>query len=490
MGFVSNMPYDDYRLNTMGMDDPATQIRPDGAFSGLTTALGHSIVGGLAAVTRTWDAIASSNNGTALYGGDWVNPPTEMPTAPGEHPTALTEPIKALQEWAKVDPRTTGPAAQVAGATARGLTIMGAGSLLGGPVAGAGLLGGTEGYNDFADSRAAGVEQTTALEKAGLTGGAAFAGAFLPMAVSGKVALNLAGLGMQAEVAGNSALANVLFGAGRAAAVMSANVAARLGTAAAVNTGFGMANRYLTSNLLESAGYHDMAAQYKTLDGQAIASDAVLGLAFGGFGLAEEVIGRRLGALERPDQATIQAAFDVRRQEMLARGTGGLPTDPHTANLDLELQDRALADTLRGRDVQVDPAEARRIVEGSLLDPERVQAHEDWIAANQKLLGDLAETAYPVRMDLPVQPFAVPEEGLARPAVPPTAEGAAKLDPMVQEQARQLAARAPDLDVQLPDGTTVKAADMQQAMAEQMAKASKDSSLIDVATACFLRTLL
>ena len=495
MGFISNMQDDQYRLDTMGMDDPATSIHPDGLWSGLPTALGHSIVGGAAAVGRTLDAIMGSNPGVPMYGGNWTNPSFEAPTAPGAQPTLATEDIKKLQDWAKVDPRTTGPAAQVAGSMARGLTIMGAGSLLGGPVAGAGLLGATEGYNDFADSTAAGLDQNTALAKAGLTGGAAFAGAFLPMKVSGRLAMGLAGMGLEAEVAGNAALSRALFGSARAAATMSSTIVGRYGTAMAVNTGFGIANRYLTSALLYNAGHVEMADQYKALDAQALASDAVLGLAFGGWGHVEEWMDHRTGTakgelrpLERPDRATIQEAFDTRRQEMMARGAGGVPTDLHTAGLDAELQDRALLDLLKGREVQVHPEEAAAIVHGSILDPERVQLHEDWMAAQDVVFGDLAQMEPPVRREMPIQPYAVPEVGGL--AVQPEALPATGIGPHMEEQLRQLVSRHPGLDVQLPDGSTAKAADLPDLLAVKMEEANRDSRLFDVAVACFLRTVV
>lgn len=80
-------------------------------------------------------------------------------------------------------------------------------------------------------------------------------------------------------------------------------------------------------------------------------------------------------------------------------------------------------------------------------------------------------------------------DALGKEAAPvvPKAEAAIKLDPMVSEHVRQLAEAHPDLDVQMPDGRTVKAADVEAAMAESLAKADKESSLFEVAVGCFLR---
>lgn len=63
------------------------------------------------------------------------------------------------------------------------------------------------------------------------------------------------------------------------------------------------------------------------------------------------------------------------------------------------------------------------------------------------------------------------------------------MDPIANEQMRQLAMRHPDVDVKLEDGRTVKASELPEIMAEDMAKVSKESSLIETAVGCFLRTL-
>lgn len=54
--------------------------------------------------------------------------------------------------------------------------------------------------------------------------------------------------------------------------------------AAGTNIAFGMAQRGLTAKTLRDGGYSEMANQYDVLDRQAIAIDAVLGVAFGGVG--------------------------------------------------------------------------------------------------------------------------------------------------------------------------------------------------------------
>ena len=491
MGFVSNMPDDDYRAATVGMNDPATPFQP-GMFTGTWNAIGKSVGGGVAAMGRTYgmmaDSAAQANAGQ--YG--WAQSLVPTSSAPPITPVDLAKDaeqnaarMKALQDWSRIDPHTHGVAAQVLGSATRGLTIIGLGSLMGTPLAGAGALGIVEGSNDYADTTAAGVGQGTALAKAGLTGVASFAGASVPMAMSGKVAMNLVGLGLSSEIAGNTALASVFYGAGKAASVMAGTVAGKIATSGAGMVGFGLANRYLTSNLLESAGYPEMAAQYKALDAQAITSDLVLGLAFGAAG----VLGKKLHPLERPDPNMIDAALDGRKEAARARGAGGLPTDLVTADLDARLQDQALGDLLRGREPNVSPDEANAIVNGSIVDPERVQLLSDWMDANLAIHGDIMDMTEPKTREVPTLPYTPPEAPVDG-ATPATLKPKSGLSPIADEQARQLAERHPDLDVTMPDGSVVKAADLPDTLAKQMSDVTKDSALIDTAIACFLRTTL
>jgi len=639
VGFVSNMPDDDYRAATVGMNQPATPFVP-GMFTGTVDALEKGVVGAVGKIGKTLtmlgDYQGAANAGQYGWAQSLVPPSSAPPTepvniGPGENPLYSDAQLKALQDWSAIDPRTHGTGAQILGSTAQGLAIMGLGSLMGTPLAGAGALGVTEGSNDYADTTAAGIDPDTALAKAGLTGVAAFAGAAVPMAVSGRVAMRLAGMGLSAEVAGNTALSSVFYGAGRAAATMAGTAAGKIATSGVAMTAFGAGNRFLTSHLLESAGYPEMAAQYKTLDAQAIVSDLVLGLAFGAGGVMGEKLGDKLNPLERPDPSQVEAALEGRKAEMRARGAAGLPTDPATAGLDAELSDRALGNMLRGREAGVTPDEAQLIVTHSLMDPERVQLHQDMANAFRVVYGDLAETAVPsrsgwadlegnvpdhlanrfaqdrstsessvvrfqaefdalearaqavqdrLRTQLPniegydpthadmakalnafpevkreAQAIAAQQDAVeaklnaaheaqqqtldrwrafqepvteptasktgaeftarygmepgqsaypnehtaeyraaqaaakAEPPVP-KAESTSGLNPMADEAANQLAARHPDMDVQMPDGSTVKASQMPDALNEQMAKANQDSNLFTTAIGCFLRTML
>ena len=517
MGFPVNSPNDDYRVATMGADNPATSIHVDGVvnrkdkfggisqemlyepehwWSGTGEQMVKGAVGGLGAIAKTLSEVSFNPYGPQhQITADMPQEEQDFWRHKNEaEKPIMADQIKDVQDWARnYDHVLTSPFAKVVGGTTRGLTILGLGSLMGGPEVGAVTLGGTEAYNDYADSIAAGVDENTALKKACLTGAVATAGAFLPMKVSGRAALNLGGLGLQAEIAGNQALASVFYKSATAASLMGGTLVGKLATGAAINTGFGMANRYTTSSILEKAGYDQLAYQYHALDAEAIVADAVLGAAFGGWGHAEE----KLNALHRPDRSTVADALEVRREEMIVRGAAGIPTDMTTAGLDVRLQERALGDLIRGRVPEVQPEEALAIVHGSIPDPQRTELHDAWLNAGHEVYGSMADFTEPARVDRPVAPYAVPDTTTTTttelapkgPAAAPQA-ATAGMHPMVEEQMRQLAQRNPDLPVQLPDGRTVKASELPQELAARMAEATKEMKLHEIAVGCLMRTML
>lgn len=606
MGFAANIQDDDYRVATMGQQAlPLTELTPDGMFSNLGGAIGSSFVGGVASVGRLLGDLgsAAAKYGTATQMQELGLPPEDVQqvlAAPAT-PAPFDESLQKVQDWAKIDPRVTGTGSQIAGSAVHGITVAGLGTLAGGPVAGGALLGATSGYEDYRENKAAGLDETTALEKAGIAGAAGTLGA-LPF---------MGGFG--------------------------GNLAAKIATGAGVNTGFGIAQRAATSSLLESAGYKDMAAQYKALDASSMVADVILGSAFGGWSHFHEGLatGKEPAPVERPSPALVESALEARRQEAIERGGPGIPTTPEHATMNTDLQDRALGDLLRGETPEVAAPEAEAMVEHTLVDPERVQLNDQYNEAGLAVHGDIADFTEPVRTPAedvgprwftgspeaglavtrtleeqagranaegqhagpghyisqdrdtaglyggpegrayevhepftnafdfntvkdwgdgkrqagdkfykslveregskakanawlqkqgydaitftlnrgekaanifearkltdigparePVTPMGelslAPLEG-AKPAAPaaPAAEGA-KLSPLAGEQMRQLAIDHPDLEVQLPDGSTVRAADMGQSVAEQLSTAQSEASLHDIAVACFLRTL-
>lgn len=62
---------------------------------------------------------------------------------------------------------------------------------------------------------------------------------------------------------------------------VGARAAVRVASGATINFGVGAASRYNTHQVLADAGYPEQAAQYRVLDGQAMAADVLLGSFFG-----------------------------------------------------------------------------------------------------------------------------------------------------------------------------------------------------------------
>lgn len=213
--------------------------------------------------------VAASINGAAMLAADAGVPILkatvgrkidELFDTGGTAENWLEERRKGFHERARSltpDPLTS----SVVGHALGGLFEMGpqaiAGFLAGGPAGAAALVGGIQGNKAMQLAADQGVDPGTAIGMGLIQGGSAAIGAVMPMHLAPMLT---AGFG-----AGTRVATNVAFGAVNQSA-------------------FGMASRGMTSDLLESRGYPDMAAQYKAMDRAAIAADIVLGGAFGAFG--------------------------------------------------------------------------------------------------------------------------------------------------------------------------------------------------------------
>lgn len=492
MGLDVFSPLEGYRQDSMGAGDPATEITPDGLFSNLPGAVGKGITGGLAAVGRTVSDFAMQAGKQEMMEGLVMNPqvtPEQIQELENLKPAApYDDQLKSVQQWSRLDPRTTGAGSMVLGQTARGLTIFGMGSLMGGVPGGAATLGVTEGYNNYLDLRDAGVDEKTAGAAAATTGTMAALGAYLPVKMTGALARGALGAAMSAEAAGAGTAARSLYTVAGLSAAASSSIVGNAAYSSLVNTGFGMASRALTSGVLEAGGYPEMARQYKALDGEAIAADAILGLAFGGWAHVEGNAARRATPEARPPEPMVESALEVRREEQINRGAAGIPSDPVTGALDRELQDRSVAEVLQGKTPEIAPAEARQVLDGSIVDPEKVRLAQDIESAAKIVHGDLADPTPPVMR--PEAPAARTQIETVAPTERPAGEATGpSFEPATQATIDQLAARHPDLDIELPDGSTVKASELPQRMQQMMTQAESDAKLHDVAVACFLRTL-
>ncbi|KGA30235.1 hypothetical protein [Pectobacterium odoriferum] len=248
------------------------------------------------------------------------------------------------------DPGTTGTAGQVLFS----LSQMGgqavAGSLLGGLPGAAATVGTLQGFSDYEKSIAGKVDFGTAVDKALVTGGTAALGAILPMS------LGLRAGGVVAEGVG-SALASSGRGAGNILSPI-ARAAPDVFYSAGANVTMGMAQRGLSADVLRRGGYPEMAQQYDVMDRQSLATDAILGIAFGGLGRfinsrGESVPVRNVTSEEV--SAALTTSSHLNREVTVSPGVpvNVLSRDAHAAAMN-----KAMSDIMAGHSVDV----------GSLLD--------------------------------------------------------------------------------------------------------------------------
>lgn len=459
----------DDRIARMGEDDPATSISPSGAFANFGPATVQGIIGGLASVSRaSFDAADTAQAYYGAFAGGMSLAP--IPTALRAYGAAtdtyeqvsgqkIRDQIKEVQEWSKIDPTKTGSVSQIATAVSRGATIYMAGALVGGPLGGAGLLTGTEGYQTYNDMRDEGVDPYTAAGLGALVGVTSGVGALLPASIGAK---SLVGM---------------------------------MASGAAINATAGVVQRGGMSTILEANGYKDMADRYRMLDAEALAADVVLGAAFGG--IARWMDGKEKPGEkppEKPPEPTpeeVEIALDTVRRAAEVRGAAGIPATPEAAALNENLQQRAVASLILGKPVSISAEEARVIADNSIVDPVKIENARMFREAMDELYGAYLEVNEPANVveepapPAPETPASKPET----PAPPPPGQADAfkNLDPVTLEQIGELS-KTPDLDVRMWDGTIVKASALRERIAQDLAAAEKDSKLFDVAVACFLET--
>ncbi|WP_307853321.1 hypothetical protein [Serratia marcescens] len=248
------------------------------------------------------------------------------------------------------DAGTTGTAGQVLFSLAEVGGQAAAGTLLGGLPGAAATVGGLQGFSDYEKSRADGVDYGTAVEKALVTGGTAALGAVLPMS------LGLRAGGAVAEGVG-AALTSGGTAVG-AAAGAAARAVPDLLYSAGTNVAMGMAQRGLSAEILRSGGYEDMARQYDVFDNQALAVDAVLGIAFGGLGRFINSRGESV-AVRSAEPAEIDAALTSSSHlNYEVTASPGVPVNVLSRNAHARAMDKAMTDALAGHPIDV----------GSLMD--------------------------------------------------------------------------------------------------------------------------
>ncbi|MDN4196827.1 hypothetical protein OA787_18985 [Citrobacter freundii] len=261
----------------------------------------------------------------------------------------ISEQRKLAQERVKrltPDAATTGTAGQVL----NGLFDMGSqavvGTALGGPLVGAAAVTSGQGFSEFERLRAAGVDVATAQDVALVHGITAGAGTLIPMSLGLRAGGALAeSIGAQIARGGESAARNVLAATARAAPDIA--------YAAGTNVAFGMAQRGLTASTLRSGGYDEMAAQYDVFDRQALAIDAVLGVAFGGIGRFMNARGETV----RPPEfapADVDAALAANASQHAEFDVApGVPVNVLSRNAHIQALQKAMRDVSEGNRVDV-----------------------------------------------------------------------------------------------------------------------------------------
>ncbi|EGD9541668.1 hypothetical protein K4B32_001915 [Escherichia coli] len=244
------------------------------------------------------------------------------------------------------DAATTGTAGQVL----YGLFDMGGqavvGTTLGGPVGGAAAVTSLQGFSEFERLTAQGVDFRTAQEAGLVQGITAGAGTLIPMSLGLRAGGALAeGVAAQLARAGESSV--------RRAAATAVRATPDIAYAAGTNIAFGMAQRGLTAKTLRDGGYSEMANQYDVLDRQAIAIDAVLGVAFGGVG---RFINSRGESTNAPNfsPVDIDAALEANAAHHAEIDIApGVPINVLSRNSHIQALRKAMSDVSQGRPVDV-----------------------------------------------------------------------------------------------------------------------------------------
>ena len=244
------------------------------------------------------------------------------------------------------DAATTGTAGQVL----YGLFDMGGqavvGTALGGPVGGAAAVTSLQGFSEFERLTAQGVDFRTAQEAGLVQGITAGAGTLIPMSLGLRAGGALAeGVAAQLARTGESSV--------RRAAATAVRATPDIAYAAGTNIAFGMAQRGLTAKTLRDGGYSEMANQYDVLDRQAIAIDAVLGVAFGGVG---RFINSRGESTNAPNfsPVDIDAALAANAAHHAEIDIApGVPNNVLSRNSHIQALRKAMSDVSQGRPVDV-----------------------------------------------------------------------------------------------------------------------------------------
>lgn len=415
------------------------------------------------------DAIAALAHGSAAVGAGAreaalaeAGLPATDETPWLESPADETE--RRAREFSKSlipDPRTTGVASNIVQGFSKAATEFTAGSLAGGPAGGAALLGATDGYAHYQDLLDQGVDEDTAARSGLLTGLTSGGSAILPMGMPAKW---LAGLGT------------------------AGTLLAQAGSGAAINTGFGIANRYASAKILSDAGYDTAAEQQKPLDAESLLTDAISGAFFGAHAGWHGLKDLRADSIDPSIRDAAKVVQD--RQEVVDRAPG-VPVDPRSAAVHRELLGNAVADLMTGHDVdssaidvdgaafahgEVDDAAATKIIQDEFMKSgvlDDLAAHDKWLSNG---FDDEIASNPAARTKVEAEPDAAETPETVKAGEPPEdhePEGVAASP----EAASALAAN-PDLKIVNENGEPLSAAAEQQRAAGEEDQANKEADVM------------
>lgn len=229
----------------------------------------------------------------------------------------------------KPDPATTGSVGQVLFSVTDVLSRFGLGAAATGNIYGGAVTSGfSVGQQTSEELKAAGVDPASAEAAGEVQGAFAGAGALLPAALPGRIAT-------------------------------------RLLTGSGINIASGAADRYAMHKVLEA--YPEQAKQYQWLDAKAMATDAILGAAFGYFA--------PFHAEERPDVTLAEkdAAMTANNALHIEESAPGVPADIPSRDAHVEAVDTATRQLLNDEPVNVEPIVAdKHFVERPVADETHV----------------------------------------------------------------------------------------------------------------------
>lgn len=241
------------------------------------------------------------------------------------------------------DPAEVGVVGQILGEASAILPRTVLGAVIAGPAGAAFGAGAPAGYSRKQVAMAEGIDEKTATKMGVIEGGVTALGAVLP--------------------------------ASRMVKPVGADAALSVGA----NVGLGMAGRGATAKVLEDGGYTAQAAQYRVMDKTAIATDAILGLAFFGIGRA---------TYRRPTTEQVDAALSERTTQHFDVDTApGAPIDPRSAVSHQQALRTAIAQLSRGEPVAVPEAiHSAEFLRGSEAPRPKAPTREEALAtARQEL---------------------------------------------------------------------------------------------------------